>query len=148
MNKYFAIGRLTTDVRSHTFQNGGKVANFGLAVPFKHAKWNPQEKKWQGGDTTFISVDVFDRENFKLATICAERLAKGYEVGISGPIKLDIWKDQEGKTHSRLKVIADSVDFLRKPPGQEERRDNEIPVREDNDPIPENPEAYSDNIPF
>jgi single-strand DNA-binding protein len=60
--------------------------------------------------TTYIDVVTFDGQ----AYVCAEYLAKGRKVGVSGRLALGEWDGPDGKKHQRYSVIG-GVEFLDRP---------------------------------
>jgi single-strand DNA-binding protein len=56
----------------------------------------------------FVDITCFEGQ----ARACADHLAKGRQVAISGRLELDQWKADDGTNRSRLYVIAQSVQFL------------------------------------
>lgn len=113
LNKVMLIGRLTRDPEVRTFANGGKVAKFGFAVNFTLQKKNPATGQWEGGETVFIDVETFNRENGRqLADLAEQRLRKGHQVFLEGRLRLNEWTDKEGQKRSKLLVVADSLEFL------------------------------------
>ena len=47
----------------------------------------------------------------KLATVCAEHLAKGRGVRVVGRLKQDRWEDADGNARSKLLIVAEHVEF-------------------------------------
>jgi single-strand DNA-binding protein len=64
----------------------------------------------------FVDVTCFEGQ----ARACADHLAKGRQVAISGRLELDQWKADDGTNRSRLYVIAQSVQFLGGKPAADE----------------------------
>jgi single-strand DNA-binding protein len=119
LNKVMLIGRLTRDPESRTFANGGKVAKFGFAVAYIRQRKNPTTGDWEGGETAFVDVEVFNsnREGGRqLADLVEQRLRKGQQVYLEGRLRLNEWTDQQGQKRSKLLVVADNLEFL-EPPG-------------------------------
>ncbi|MDR1257284.1 MAG: single-stranded DNA-binding protein, partial [Spirochaetaceae bacterium] len=57
-------------------------------------------------------VSFFDVEAWsKLAENCRSMGYKGRGVRVVGRLKQDRWNDTEGKTHSRVSIIAEHVEF-------------------------------------
>src|SRR5262245_58401986 len=113
LNKVMLIGRLTRDVETRAFAStGGKVAKFGLAVAYIRDKKDPNTGEWGGGETTFIDVEVFNRENRQLADLVEKRLKKGSQVYIEGRLRLNKWTTQDGQERQKLLVVADNLEFL------------------------------------
>ena len=47
----------------------------------------------------------------KLATVCAEHLAKGHGIRVVGRIKQERWEDQDGNASSKVVIVAEHVEF-------------------------------------
>jgi single-strand DNA-binding protein len=109
VNKVLLLGRLTRDPELRYTPNGTAVCDLGIAV---NRKWKGPDGSWKE-DTCFIDVTVWQKQ----AEFCAEYLKKGREVFIEGRLTLDQWQSPEGQKRSKLKVIAQSVQFLGARPG-------------------------------
>lgn len=96
MNFVTLVGRLVKDPELKRTGNGNAITNFTLAI---------SENK---ENTDFIDCRAFKQN--------AENLAnykhKGDLIGVSGKIKKDVWKDQNGATQSRTYVIANYIEYL------------------------------------
>jgi single-strand DNA-binding protein len=169
LNKVMLIGRLTRDPETRTFINGGKVTKFGFAVAYIRQKKNPATGEWEGGETAFIDVEVFNsnREGGRqLADLVEQRLRKGQQVYLEGRLRLNEWTDKDGQKRSKLLVVADNLEFLDSPgmsstEGSRPPRSTQAPRRPTGDGPAENfhepePEPYdggagrgeSGDIPF
>src|SRR5438067_8690818 len=102
LNKVILIGRLTRDVETRSFPNGGLVAKFGFAVT--NRRKNAQSGQWED-EPMFIDVEVYNRgENGKLADLVRDRCHKGNQIMIEGKLHLDTWKDKnDGSNRSKHK---------------------------------------------
>ncbi len=58
----------------------------------------------------------------KLAEVCSTYLKKGRRVIVSGKLKQNRWKTREGKSRSRIEIIAQDVKFL----PQKSRSDEQV----------------------
>ena len=47
----------------------------------------------------------------KLATVCAEHLAKGRGVRVVGRLKQERWEDGDGNARAKLVIVAEHVEF-------------------------------------
>ena len=47
----------------------------------------------------------------KLATVCAEHLAKGRGIRVVGRIKQERWEDAAGNARSKVVIVAEHVEF-------------------------------------
>lgn len=103
LNLVMLIGNLTKDPESR--QAGeNQVASFSIAV----------NRKWKGGDgTAKEEVSYFDCEGWrKTGELVMQYLKKGRRVLVSGRLQQDRWQSAEGQNRSRVKIIAESVQFL------------------------------------
>ena len=61
----------------------------------------------------------------KLATVCAEHLAKGRGVRVVGRIKQERWEDADGNARAKVLIVAEHVEFqprrAHRPTGERER---------------------------
>jgi single-strand DNA-binding protein len=108
LNTVTLAGHLTRDPELR--QAGERsVVNFGLAI---NRRWKSQEGEAKE-ETTFVDIEAWGRT----AEIVGQYLAKGSPCYIEGRLKLDSWQDKEGQKRSKLKVVADNVQFLGRPRG-------------------------------
>jgi single-strand DNA-binding protein len=117
-NKVTLIGRLTRDVETRAFNNGGMVAKFGFAVT--NRKKNATTGQWEDAPM-YIDCEVFNRgETGKLADLVRDRCHKGTQIFIEGRLELDTWQDKTtGQNRSKHKVVVEVVQLLDpKPPGE------------------------------
>ena len=96
MNFVSLVGRLARDPDLRRTGNGNAIANFTLAI--SESKEN----------TDFIDCRAFKQNAENLANY----KRKGDLIGISGKIKKDVWRDQNGTTQSRTYVIANYIEYL------------------------------------
>ena len=102
LNSIIVEGNLTRDPVLSTTPNGTSVCNFSIG---SHHMYKKEAK--QHNETSFFDVEVWT----KLGENCAEYLRKGRGVRVVGRLKQDRWKDGEGKSRSRLKIVAEHVEF-------------------------------------
>jgi single-strand DNA-binding protein len=115
-NKVLLMGNLTRDPEVRYTPKGTAIANLGLAVNRTYTLDNGEQKE----EVTFVDVEVWGRQ----AETSKEYLSKGRPVFIEGRLKFDSWEDKE--THqkrSKLKVVAERVQFLGSPRQGAEFRD-------------------------
>jgi single-strand DNA-binding protein len=62
-------------------------------------------------EVSYFDVTVWNR----LAEVCKEYLAKGRGVRVVGRLKQDRWEDPEGKTRSKVHIVAEHVEFKPRP---------------------------------
>lgn len=121
LNRTLLIGNLTRDVDLKYTTSGTAMANFGLAVNRTYTNSDGEKVE----DVCFVEIVAWSR----LAEVSAEYLAKGRPVFVEGRLQMDTWEQEDGKKRSRLKVIAQNIQFL----GDGARADADREDREDTD---------------
>ena len=104
INRVLLGGNLTRDPEVRFFANERAVANFSLAINRRFKGADDQMKE----EVTFIDVETWGRT----AELVGQYLTKGRACFVEGRLKLDSWEDKDGQKRSKLKVVADSVQFL------------------------------------
>lgn len=106
MNSIQLIGRLTSDPELRETNTGKPVGNLRLAV----------DRRDRDADPVYIDVVVWNG----LAETCAKYTAKGRQVAVTGRLEYREWTTDDGAKRSKHEVIADNVEFLAKPRGDED----------------------------
>jgi single-strand DNA-binding protein len=104
LNTVTLAGNLTRDPELKTLPNGSAVSNFGLAI---NRRWKSPEGDMRE-EATFVDIECWGR----VAELVSQYLIKGNSCLIQGRLKFDSWEDKDGSRRSRLKVIAENVQFL------------------------------------
>ncbi len=105
LNKVMLMGNLTRDPEMKYTPKGTAIANFGLAVNRNYTTEGGEKRE----EVTFIDIEAFGRT----AEIIGEYFKKGRPIYVEGRLKLDQWDDkQTGQKKSKLRVVADSFEFL------------------------------------
>jgi single-strand DNA-binding protein len=101
-NLSFAIvdGNLTHDPELVSTRTGKVVATFSIAC-------NHDERFTTKENVSYFIIECWDR----VAENCATYLKKGSKVTVQGSLRQDRWKDAEGKTRSKVKIVAQNVRF-------------------------------------
>jgi single-strand DNA-binding protein len=102
VNRVVIVGNLVRDPELRSLPSGTSVCTLRVAV-------NSREKRdgnWQDY-TSYFDVTVFGNQG----DAAAQYLSKGRPVGVDGKLREDRW-EKDGQKHSRIKVIADNVQFL------------------------------------
>jgi single-strand DNA-binding protein len=121
LNSCHLIGRLTRDPDVRFTSTGVAIADISLAVS-RFYKTDQGDRK---EETDFIDVTAFG----KTGELMRDYLHKGDPCFIDGRLKLDQWDDREtGKKRTKLRVIAERLEFLSSKP-QSESRAPSPPVR-------------------
>lgn len=147
LNKVMLLGNLTRDPELRHTPKGSAVADLGVAI-------NRRVQDGNGGwrdETTFVDVTVWGAS----AENAHKYLSKGRGVFIEGRLQMDVWDDKAtGQKRSKLKVVADNLQFL--PDGKggsgrsfQEREASEIgDERQGGSAGPEGDYQEEDDIPF
>ncbi len=105
MNKVYLCGNLTFDPDYRQTTSGRAVTKLRMAV---NRRWKNRETGDQNEDTLFIDVDTWGQT----AEFCKNYLGKGRRIFVEGRLQEDSWEDKEtGKPRSKVKVVADRVQF-------------------------------------
>lgn len=121
LNKVLLIGRLTGDPVIRYLPSGSPVTEFNIA-------WN---RRYRVGEEWKDESHFFDIKAYgKLAEDLSTRLSKGYMVVVEGRLAQERWTDQEGRSRSRIRVVAESVRIIRKPKIEEEIEEDVLPSQE------------------
>lgn len=103
LNSILVEGNLVRDPITKTLSSGNQVCGFTLATNHYY-KLN--------GETRENEVSYFDVETWsRLATTCSQYLKKGRGVRVVGRLKQDRWIDPEGKPRTKIKIVAEHVEF-------------------------------------
>lgn len=94
-------GNLTADPEVKEVKENRTVTTFRVAM---NHEWGSREGNNQ---VSYVPVECWD----KLAENCGKYLKKGSRVTVTGVIRQDRWKDQDGKSRSMIKVVARTVRF-------------------------------------
>ena len=106
LNSILLEGNLVRDPEISYTSKGTPVCNFSIACN----RYYKQGEELQE-EVSYFDVTVWNR----LAEVCKEYLAKGRGVRVVGRLKLDRWEDPEGKTRSKVHVVAEHVEFKPRP---------------------------------
>ena len=105
LNKVMLMGNLTRDPEIKYTPKGTAIANFGIAVNRNYSTESGEKRE----EVTFIDIEAWGRT----AEVIGEYFKKGRPIYIEGRLKLDTWDDkQTGQKKSKLRVVADSFEFL------------------------------------
>ena len=104
INVVVLTGNLTRDPELRSLPSGTSVCEMGLAV-------NEQYKDGASGEwlerANFFDVTVWGAQGEN----CAKYLAKGRPVAVHGRLRFESW-EKDGQKRSKVKVVADRVQFL------------------------------------
>ncbi len=103
LNSILVEGNLVRDPNIRSTPSGNQVCDFTLAT----------NRTYKVGDQKYENeVSYFDIEAWaRLGAACAQNLKKGRGVRVVGRLKQDRWTDTDGKTHARVKIVAEHIEF-------------------------------------
>lgn len=103
LNSIIIEGNVTREPDYKETPSGHKICNIPVAV-------NRFYKNAEGDGTSEVSY--FTVETFgKMAEVCQEKCTKGRGIRVVGRLKQSRWETSEGKTASRVSIIAEHVEF-------------------------------------
>jgi single-strand DNA-binding protein len=150
LNRVLLIGNLTRDPEIRYTPKGTAVAEIGIAINRVFSGEDGEKRE----EVTFVDVTLWSR----LAELAEQYLKKGRPVFIEGRLQLDSWDDkQTGQKRSRLRVIAENLQFLGargegEPGGTGSapapRRSGPAPAPRPNPPRDPDLDTEPDDIPF
>jgi len=103
------MGNLTRDPELRYTSGGTAVADLNIAISQKFLSKTGERKE----DVVFVRVTVWSKQ----AEACGEYLFKGSTIFVEGRLQLDTWESKEGERRSRLRVVAQRVQFMGRPRG-------------------------------
>ena len=110
LNSVIVEGNLTKDADFDSTQKGTGFCTFSVAT----------NRYFKSGEEIQHEVSYFDVEAWgKLADSCHSLLVKGSGVRVVGRLKQDRWTGDDGKTRSRVKIVAEHIEA--KPVGTAEK---------------------------
>lgn len=106
LNEVRLIGNVTRDPEVKFLPSGTAVCELGLAI---NSSYFDKAKNQKVESVTFVDVACFNRT----AELCGEYVSRGKSILVLGRLKTEEWTDkQSGQKRSKLKVIAETVQFL------------------------------------
>ncbi len=118
LNKYHVAGCLTQNPDVRTTPGGTAIAEFCLAV---------NRKSKDQTETLFIDITAWG----KTAEICRQYLQKGDNAYIEGRLTLDQWQGKDGQNRQKIKVTAESVQFISTKRGNAQQEQQEQPEQQE-----------------
>lgn len=103
LNSLILEGKLVRDATLYEPVEGFKVCKFALAVN----RWYKNKNNEGVEEVSFFDVEVYGRT----AEFCQKKGVKGRDVRVVGRLKQDTWKDENGKTMSKVYVVAEHIEY-------------------------------------
>lgn len=102
LNSILLEGNLVRDPSSKVLPSGMPVCDFVVASNRTYKQNEAFEK-----EVSYFDVEAWSR----LGSACAQNLTRGRGVRVVGRLKQDRWLDSQGKQRSRIKIVAEHVEF-------------------------------------
>jgi single-strand DNA-binding protein len=102
LNSILIEGNLVRDPQFRSTSKGTSLCTFSLASNRAYRQENGMEK-----EVSFFDVEAWS----KLAESCQANGRKGRGVRVVGRLKQSRWLDTEGKTRSKISIVAEHVEF-------------------------------------
>jgi single-strand DNA-binding protein len=99
LNQCNIIGHLGADPEVKSFNNGGRICNFRIAVS---EKWRDKNTGEQKERTEWIPVTI---SNDGLVGVAERFLRKGSKVFVSGQFRTRKWQDQHGNDRYSSEIV-------------------------------------------
>lgn len=103
-NKVLLLGRLTADPELRYTKSGIPVAEMRMVVNREYT----DSKNQRVSKPCFVDVLAWRRT----AELVSEYLRKGSELFVEGRLEYETWETQDGQRRSKLRVVAEHVQFI------------------------------------
>lgn len=104
LNSVVIAGNLTRMPVGKMLPGDRVVCEFGVAI---NRRWTDEATGEKKEAVTFVDVEAWAGT----AELVVKYFEKGQGIYVEGRLHQDAWTDKEGQKHSRLKVVASSVQF-------------------------------------
>jgi len=105
INSVVIVGNLTRDPELRATPGGTSVCSLRVAVNDRVK--DPNTGEW-GDKPNYFDVDVFGGQGER----CAQYLARGRQVAVSGRLRWREWESQDGQKRQAVSIVADNVQFI------------------------------------
>ena len=102
MNLIALTGNICKDIELKYTKNNKRYLENTIAVQKGNKNQNGEY------ETDFIDFVVFEQK----AEYMSSYAKKGNKIEINGKLRVDNWKDEEGKNHTRTYVVGDKIAIL------------------------------------
>ncbi len=143
-NQVIIVGNLARDPELRSTSTGRSVASFAVAT---NRVWTDQNGEQQE-QADFHNVVAWE----KLAELADQYLSKGRRVMIVGRLQTRSWEGDDGKKNYRTEIVANEVNFLDGPSGDDSQNAKSTPAKKSKDSEPQTEDLEDDvdlsEIPF
>lgn len=123
MNKVILTGRITKELELRFTQNNKAVVEFTIAT-------NRPVNKDGEKVADFINCIVYGSQADNLS----KYQGKGSLIAVFGELRVDTWKNEEGKTKYKTYVLANNIEFLE---SKKETNKENLTVQKEEAPVEE-----------
>ncbi len=102
LNTIIVEGNLVRDPEIKIIPSGAVCCSFAIA---NNRTYLQEEKRKE--EVSYIDIETWA----KLGERCGKNLDKGRAVRVVGRLKQDRWKDKDGLGRSKMKIVAEHVEF-------------------------------------
>jgi single-strand DNA-binding protein len=102
LNSVLIEGNMVRDPLIRSTPKGTQVCNFSIASNRFYRQDTNLEK-----ETGFFEIEAWG----KLAQACSSQGRKGRGVRVVGRLKQDRWTGNDGKTHNKIAIVAEHVEY-------------------------------------
>lgn len=103
LNQIIIEGNLTVQPSVKQLKSGKSACVFPIAVNHRY-----KNSKGEAIDeVSFVDIETYG----KLADVCAKWCPKGRGIRVVGRLRQDRWKDEDGKNRSKVKILAEHIEF-------------------------------------
>lgn len=103
LNSLILEGNLVKDAVLAEPAPGFKKCNFSVGVN----RFYKNKKNEDVNEVSFFEVEAYG----KMAEYCETKAKKGRGVRVVGRLKQDTWKDSDGKSFSKVYVVAEHIEY-------------------------------------
>ena len=103
LNQIIVEGNLAKEPERKTLPTGAVMCTMPIAV---NRRFKTQEGQYSE-EVSFFDIDSYGN----LAEACVKWCPKGRGVRVVGRLKQNRWKDESGKNHSKVKIVAEHIEF-------------------------------------
>lgn len=103
-NRVIIMGNLTRDPELRHTPSGAAVCDLRVAVNESYRSKDGERVE----RPLYVDVVVWNQQ----AETCNQYLAKGSPIFVEGRLQYDEWKTPQGETRSKLRIIANRVQFM------------------------------------
>jgi len=118
LNSIILEGNLCKDAVIEEPTPGFKVSRFAIGVN----RWYMNSNNEGVSEVSYFDIEAYG----KMAEYCVLKGKKGRGIRVVGRLKQNTWKDDEGKFHSKVFVVAEHLEYRPVTQNEEETEDKKV----------------------